>query len=99
MNDSNDGPSIAAQSAQMDQDATAPGVWTRLRSVFDPQVLLVDGDDSATQVNQTQQSDINLQCAQQVMVYVKTLSAPASVSTDLERCVQAHERILQALIA
>jgi hypothetical protein len=50
-------------------------------------------------LNETRQTNINLLGAEQVMTQAETLLPRASESTDLERRVLAHERVLQALIA
>jgi magnesium and cobalt transporter len=60
MGDTNDGPSIAAQSAHMDQNVTAPGFWTRLRFVFQPQAMPEAHQDTPSEVSQTPQSVLGM---------------------------------------
>ncbi|MDO6588993.1 magnesium/cobalt efflux protein [Loktanella sp. D2R18] len=60
MGDSNDGPSIAAQSAHMDQNVTARGFWTRLRYVFQPQAIPEVHDEAPNEVSQTPQSVLGM---------------------------------------
>jgi magnesium and cobalt transporter len=60
MGDTKDGPSIAAQSAHMDQNVTAPGFWTRVRYVFQPQAMPLTHDETPSEVSQTPQSVLGM---------------------------------------
>lgn len=50
-------------------------------------------------MNETRQTYLNLRGGAPVMTHAETFAPLASESTDLERRVLAHERVLQALIA
>ncbi|WP_394177628.1 transporter associated domain-containing protein [Yoonia maritima] len=88
MDDTNDGPPIAAQSAHMDQNVTIPGFWSRVSNVFRPQGIPEVHEDAPTEDSQPTRyvlGMLNLRRKRVEDVAVPTtdiVAVPATISKD-----------------